>query len=327
MKRLCGLALVGCIMAGGVMAGGMEYLGEFAGYVSRFNKTYETGQEYDKAFSAFVHNSQEAELLNRKAESAGSEVRFSVSELSDSYMTERIISFPPLMENHETWARYDVYPKVTPSQGTVFTWQGSSKVTPVKNQGQCGSCYIFAAAASAESLVGNGESLSEQQVLDCIADLGKCNGGWPHQVLNAMSYGYSRRGWEYETAYPAYAAQVQTCRYSSVAPMYKYTLDANYYNTISTSTLIYLIRNQGVISVAVAVNNAFYQYSSGILTQTLCPNTAVNHAVAAVGYGTDSLGRYYFIIKNSWGPSWGQLGYAYVYTDACNIRYYAAYLG
>jgi C1A family cysteine protease len=108
--------------------------------------------------------------------------------------------------------------------------------------------------------------------------------------------------------------------------MYLYSLTGTYVNSVSTSTLISLILNRGVIAIAVSVNNAFYQYSSGILTQMLCPNGGVNHAVAAVGYGTDSNGKYYFIIKNSWGPSWGQFGYVYIYTDACNMRYYAAYL-
>jgi C1A family cysteine protease len=302
-------------------------LKEFSEFMGRHNKSYSTHEDMNSAYEAFVFNAREVEELNNKASSMGSEVRFSLSEISDRYVTERTIVLPPIEGKHETNGLWDEVPNPPLPRGTVFTWQGTKKVNGVKSQGQCGSCYIFAAAAVLESVDGSGRSFSAQQALDCAIGINRCSGGFPHEVLNAMSYPKTYRGWEYESAYPAYTGNPQQCQYSVAAPMYKYSLGSTYLMSITTSTLINLIVNRGVVAVAVAVNNAFYQYSSGILTKNLCPNNQANHAVAAVGYGMDDLGLYYFILKNSWGTSWGQGGYVYVYADACSVRYYASYLG
>ena len=90
------------------------------------------------------------------------------------------------------------------------------------------------------------------------------------------------------------------------------------------------LANQGPLSVAIFVNSLFQHYSSGVLTYESCPGRSINHAVNLVGYGTLDKSDYY-ILRNSWGSSWGQNGYMYYKRDTigntnqCFVASYASY--
>lgn len=185
-----------------------------------------------------------------------------------------------------------------------FDWQTQGKVQAVKNQGSCGSCYAFAAAAAIESWTainrGTLYSLSEQNVIDCASGNSGCGGG---PIGGTLAYGKS--GLCKETDYP-YKSNKGTCAASSCVVADSKT---NGYSSVAKTdaALMAAIQKTPVVVGVEADQQAWQLYKSGVVTSSC--GTAIDHAVLAVGYGTDASGNAYYRIKNSWGTSWGESGY------------------
>jgi len=190
---------------------------------------------------------------------------------------------------------------------TSVNWANSSAyVTPVKNQGSCGSCWAFAAAGATESAyaIANGvlNTLSEQELVDCSTTDYGCDGGW---IDTAFQYILDHHGLALGSEY-TYTAVDGTCKssdYTHYDPIHGYHLVERYNETALEIASVYR-----PVGVAVQANQlAFQFYSSGIMNGRC--GTAINHAVIVVGYGVEGNDKYW-IIKNSWGTSWGENGYA-----------------
>jgi len=187
-------------------------------------------------------------------------------------------------------------------------WTTQGAVTPVKNQGQCGSCWAFSTTGSLEGayFLSNGTlfSLSEQQLVDCAGSTGNqgCNGGL---MDDAFSYIHSNGGVTTEANYP-YTAQDGVCdttkEHQVVATLSSYT-DVP---TNSDAALMNAIAQQPVSVAVEADQNSFQFYSGGVMTASC--GTNLDHGVLAVGYGTDA-GQDFYKVKNSWGADWGEAGY------------------
>merc|ERR1719421_1001035 len=200
-------------------------------------------------------------------------------------------------------------------------WEAKGAVTPVKNQGQCGSCWAFSTTGSVEGafqIAGNPlTSFSEQDLVSCASSSGNqgCNGGLMDDAFKWIE----SNGIASEASYPytSGSGQTGTCK-SSVTAVAKVTgfQDVAQGNEAQLKSSI----QAAPTSVAIeADKSAFQLYKSGVFDSATC-GKKLDHGVLAVGYGTDS-GKDYYKVKNSWGASWGQQGYILMVQgkDMCGI--------
>lgn len=194
---------------------------------------------------------------------------------------------------------------VMPPINADIDWTTKGAVSPIKNQGSCGSCWAFSATGVLESwalMKGQTVSLSEQQLVDCSKKYGNegCNGGFNYQGL-----AYVRdKGIASEKEYP-YTAKTQSCKVDGgsfkIAKVNTVTGCSNIVNAIQ-------IRPIGVSADA----TNWSRYSSGIFNNC---KTSLNHDILLVG-----LTSTYYKIKNSWGSSWGENGFIRLATgNTCGV--------
>lgn len=197
-------------------------------------------------------------------------------------------------------------------------WRETGAVTNVKDQGSCGSCYAFSATGALEGQhfrkTGQLIPLSEQNIVDCSSQYRNdgCDGGYPQQ---AFQYIKDNGGISTEDSYPYendfYFDQNDTCKYK---PENK---DATVRGFVripegDERKLLVALATIGPISVAIdASSRNFMHHHEGVYYNPNCRTefTELDHAVLVVGYGTDTKHGDYFLIKNSWGTSWGEDGY------------------
>jgi C1A family cysteine protease len=189
-------------------------------------------------------------------------------------------------------------------------WRNKGAVTPVKDQGQCGSCWTFSTTGVLEGryFLDNNQllSFSEQQIVDCATDAGQgCEGGWPYL---AVEYAI-KNGLELESDYP-YTAQDGTCAFAS-SKAHQVASSYSFVSTKSTNALKTALVDQPVSVLIEADQSVFQFYSSGVIS-TGC-GAQLDHAVLAVGYDKQGVLEA-FIVKNSWGQDWGEQGYVYLST-------------
>ena len=194
----------------------------------------------------------------------------------------------------------------------TWDWRNKGGVSPVKDQGNCGSCWTFSTVGCLESahLIKYGvlQTYSEQQLVDCAGafDNHGCNGGLPS---HAFEYVHYTGGIATEDAY-SYKGVDQNCtvKSSEFALSCDHSVNITALDENELKESVY----QQPISVAFQVVDGFSDYSGGVYTSTSCANgpSDVNHAVLAVGYGHDEAsGLDYWLVKNSWGTSWGDDGF------------------
>lgn len=200
------------------------------------------------------------------------------------------------------------------AQAASVDWRDKGAVTPIKNQGQCGSCWAFSTIAALEGAwfqsKGKLISLSEQQLVDCSSSYGNhgCNGG-------LMDYGFKYikdHGIETEAQYP-YTARDGRCKASGTptAKLSGFTDVGHSQSALTTAS------SQRVVSVAVDANRWSF-YHRGVMKHTAC-GTSLDHGVTLVGYGSAN-SEDFWIIKNSWGTSWGENGYIRIQRDVSGSR-------
>ncbi|XP_003968362.1 dipeptidyl peptidase 1 [Takifugu rubripes] len=210
--------------------------------------------------------------------------------------------------------------------------EGVNFVSPVRNQGSCGSCYCFATMGMLEArlriLTNNSQSpvLSPQQVVSCSEYSQGCDGGFPYLTGKyVQDFGIVD-----ESCFPYMGKDSpcgisQSCR-RGYAAEYKYV--GGFYGGCSEAAMMVELVKNGPMAVALEVYSDFMSYKGGIyhhtgLTDHVNPFELTNHAVLLVGYGRCHMtGQKYWIVKNSWGSSWGEDGYFRIRrgSDECAIE-------
>lgn len=220
-----------------------------------------------------------------------------------------------------------------PSNGsTGVDWREKGVVTPVKNQGDCGSCWAFSTTGSLEAqhhLSGQPlVSLSEQNLMDCsqakpYGNMG-CLGG---TMDKAFQYIIANKGVDTESSYP-YLAQTETsCRFN--ASTVGATMSSYVDVPINEMALTEACEKIGPISVAIDAGwISFRFYKSGVYFEPQCSTTKLNHGVLLIGYGAEASGKDFYLVKNSWGTAWGMEGYVKMARNRdnnCGIASVASY--
>ncbi|OWM83554.1 hypothetical protein CDL15_Pgr006200 [Punica granatum] len=276
-------------------------------WMSQFGRVYANETEKQTRFAIFKSNLEYIESVNRDgskpyrlglnafADLTNEEFRTTRTGYKPSFHSKSSVRTPPF--------RYENISEIPPS----MDWRQKGAVTPIKYQGNCGCCWAFSAVAAVEGIhqlsTGSLTSLSEQELVDCVADNYGCKGGW---MDTAFKYIIQNNGLTTEDNYP-YLAVDGTCdagkASSPAATITGYEdVPAN-----SESALLNAVAKQPVSVALEGSGKDFQFYSSGVFMGEC--GTELTHAVTVVGYGIGEDGTKYWLIKNSWGTTWGEEGY------------------
>jgi len=310
MRIVAFLAALGVASATDLSIHAPEMKELWSAWKSINNKTYSAVEEVKK-FTVFVenfvkvatHNNQNSDVklaLNKFADLSDEEFR-------NHYTTGLMIDEYAMLRGQLEHNTIDYSILATPDS---VDWREKGAVTPVKNQASCGSCWSFSATGALEGLnfvkTGKLLSLSEQQLVDCEKQSHGCNGG-----LMDYAFAYTaQKGIEVEGDYP-YKAVDGTCKYEASKAHKVNTgfkdVPANNVDAMKAALAVQ------PVSVAIQADQAAFRfYKSGVI-KTGC-GAGLNHGVLAVGYTSEN-GEEAFIVKNSWGETWGTKGYTLVSTD------------
>jgi len=301
------LAVLACL--GACLSAPVDPKRSWEEYKLEYGKVY-TEEEDLKRFEIFKKNSEEIDLHNSQYEKEYEQGLNQFSDLSDEEFKTLYLSGLTVPEGEwnvteeETQALYDYG-----DAPNAINWVEKGYVTPVKNQGHCGSCYSFSATGALEGAwfkkTGKLLSFSEQQIVDCSASFfgnHGCGGGW---YQYAWTHVKNKGGIEGESDYP-YKARQLNCNFNK--DKVRGTCNG-YHNLKGESNLQQALASVGPVSVAIdAGRPGFRNYKSGVFYDWWCSTWRLNHAVLAVGYGTED-GKDYWLVKNSWSPRWGAGGY------------------
>jgi len=313
MKAFLLLALISCVFASQPFLFHEEvYQQAFGQFVQEFGKKYSHENLFYR-YSIFKRNVDFIHLHNEKNLS----YTLGMNAFGDMTFDEFHSTHTGLKPIHNNFIRSKNAPTSVSDPNPdppKVDWRTKGAVTPVKDQGMCGSCWAFSATGSMEgawqikskkTIV----SISEQQLVDCSWPEGNqgCNGGLMDQ---AFEYVIHNKGITTEALYP-YTAKDGNCK--SPLPKSAVTISSYTDVTANKDSAMQTAVAAGPVSVAIEADQEVFQfYKSGVFDDASC-GTQLDHGVLAVGYDTDAKSKKnYWIVKNSWGLTWGNQGYIWM---------------
>ncbi|XP_060168474.1 cysteine protease RD19A-like [Lycium barbarum] len=289
----------------------------FTIFKKKFGKTYASNEEHNYRFSVFKANLRRAMRHQQLDPSAV----HGVTQFSDLTPAEFRRSFTGVNRRLRLPSDANKAP-VLPTEDLPkdFDWREHGAVTPVKNQGSCGSCWSFSTTGALEGAnflaTGKLTSLSEQQLVDCDHECdpeekGSCDAGCSGGLMNsAFEYTLKAGGLMREEDYPYTGTDKATCKFDNTKVAAK-VANFSVVSLDEEQIAANLVKNG---PLAVAINAVFMQtYVGGVSCPYICSKN-LDHGVLLVGYGTGfspirMKEKPYWIIKNSWGEKWGESGY------------------
>ena len=311
----------------------------FVKFINKFNKKYNSIEEMSYRMGVFAHNLVIAKHQNTYYKNYYSSVDNQFSDLTESEF-ENIQGTKISIKKREIDSIL-INNNYSNLKVNSIDWRKEGIVSDIKDQGMCGSCWTFSTVAAIESAYakkyGDKINLSEQNLIDCVKndelDKGQpccngCNGGL---MDNAFDYIIRKQfgGIDTEESYP-YEGKNDNCRFNQSEIGAKITswIDITAGDEIALANAV---AKNGVVSVALDASKQWQLYKAGILVPkelfgcSSDPNKA-DHGVVIVGYGTEN-NVDYWIVRNSWGTSWGEKGYIRLIRgqNACGIANHASY--
>ena len=297
----------------------------FDKFKNDFQKVYEPG-EHAERLKHFENNMEKIASLNAKLRAAGKDAVHGITRFAD-------------MSDEEFQGMLGIDSRYTPKAQVIdssnnlddmngtptdsFNWMDEGKLTPIKDQGQCGSCWAFSAVSTIESVWAiNGHELTEfspQQVVSCDKEDGGCKGGLPG---NAFDYVKKTGGLATAESYPYKSGKDGSnhmCHLffkksgGTISEWgYAHTPCTGYEQkpcVEDSSSIASALKKYGPLSVGLDASN-FQHYTEGIFESSECSDKPrnMNHAVQLVGYNTDHIVPYW-IVRNSWTKDWGEDGF------------------
>jgi len=279
---------------------------QFAKYMKDFQKSYEPS-EVAHRMRAYKENVKRIAQQNMQAKAKGLDTVYGINKFSDmtpEEFRETYLSCYKKNVNRPPTSVYRAPENLVLSSS--MDWRSQGKVSPVKDQGQCGSCWAFSTTEGVESAWAMAKSvmpiLAPQQIVDCDTQDSGCNGG---DLPTAFAYVQQAGGLENETVYP-YTAQDGTCAFQSgdiIASISSFTPMSQ----VTDADMAAASQSNGPLSVCVDASN-WQNYQGGVFSDC---GTSIDHCVQAVGWDTAPTDGSdpFWIVRNSWGTDWGESGF------------------
>jgi len=282
---------------------------EFKSFIARHNKVYEQDFVYNFRKEVFRKNMAWAHMASETDETAD----YGATQFADWTPEEFDAIQGYKIENaHSAYSNATLAAPLNAGAAPASVdWRTNGAVTGVKNQGQCGSCWSFSTTGDIEGSWFNAgnklTSLSEEELVQCDTngDQG-CNGGLPSQ---AMEWIIKNGGIVTESTYPytSGGGDTGTCQKPKESPVAVKISSWEKVSQDEDQIAAYIAQN-GPVSIGIHAGLGLQMYSSGIYDPFFGCSGSLNHGVLIVGYGVEK-SKKYWIIKNSWGESWGESGY------------------
>lgn len=302
----------------------------FSDFLATYKPVYiDDHNEMLKRFNIFKDNVKKIHEFNTHERGTARYAVTSFADLTYEEFSQKYLGLKPSLRdaNQIPMRKADIPQVHLPD---TFDWRQHGAVTEVKNQGSCGSCWAFSVTGNIEGQwkikTGDLVSLSEQELVDCDKLDDGCNGGLPDNAYRAIE---QLGGLETENDYP-YEGENDKCALNKTLSKVQITSAVNITSN-ETDMAKWLVQN-GPISIGINAN-AMQFYVGGVSHpwKILCNPTNLDHGVLIVGYGAKDYPLFhkhlpYWIIKNSWGTSWGEQGYYRVYRGdgTCGVNQMAS---